>query len=38
MEEVKDKVVALLNKINSVLERLMKEGKIEEYIINHSSN
>lgn len=28
----------LLNKINSVLERLMKEGKIEEYIINHSSN
>lgn len=28
----------LLNKINSVLERLMKEGKIEEYIIKHSSN
>lgn len=28
----------LLNKINSVLERLMKEGKIEEYIVNHSSN
>ena len=28
----------LLNKINGVLERLMKEGKIEEYIINHSSN
>ena len=28
----------LLNKINNVLERLMKEGKIEEYIIKHSSN
>ena len=28
----------LLNKINSTLERLMKEGKIEEYIIKHSSN
>lgn len=28
----------LLNKINSVLERLMREGKIEEYIIKHSSN
>ena len=27
----------LLDIINKVLERLMKEGKIEEYIINHSS-
>ena len=28
----------LLDQINSVLEKLMKEGKIEEYIIKHSSN
>lgn len=27
----------LLNKINEVLERLIEEGKIEEYVINHSS-
>lgn len=27
----------LLNKINEVLEKLIKEGKIEEFIINHSS-
>lgn len=27
----------LLNKINEVLERLIREGKIEEYVINHSS-
>ena len=27
----------LLNTINNVLEKLMKEGKIEEYVINHSS-
>ena len=27
----------LLNEINSVLERLMQEGKIEEYIINHTN-
>lgn len=27
----------LLNSINNVLEKLMKEGKIEEYVINHSS-
>lgn len=27
----------LLNEINSVLERLMREGKIEEYIINHTN-
>lgn len=26
----------LLNNINTVLERLMNEGKIEEYVINHS--
>ena len=26
----------LLEKINTVLERLMSEGKIEEYVINHS--
>ena len=26
----------LLEKINTVLERLMTEGKIEEYVINHS--
>ena len=26
-----------LNTINKVLDRLMKEGKIEEYVINHSS-
>lgn len=27
----------LLNDINSVLERLMREGKVEEYIINHTN-
>lgn len=27
----------LLNKINEVLERLIEEGKIEEFVINHSS-
>ena len=27
----------LLNTINKVLDRLMKEGKIEEYVINHTS-
>jgi polar amino acid transport system substrate-binding protein len=27
----------LLSEINSVLERLMQEGKIEEYIINHTN-
>ena len=27
----------LLNTINNVLEKLMREGKIEEYVINHSS-
>ena len=27
----------LLNKINEVLEKLIEEGKIEEFIINHSS-
>ena len=26
----------LLNDINTVLERLMNEGKIEQYVINHS--
>ena len=28
----------LLNKINEVLEKLIEEGKIEEFVINHSSN
>ena len=27
----------LLNKINEVLEKLIEEGKIEEFVINHSS-
>ena len=27
----------LLNKINEVLERLIEERKIEEFVINHSS-
>ena len=26
-----------LNKINEVLEKLIEEGKIEEFVINHSS-
>lgn len=34
---VKKGNTTLLNTINKVLDRLMKEGKIEEYVINHSS-
>ena len=33
---VKKGNIELLNNINTVLERLMNEGKIEEYVINHS--
>lgn len=34
---VKKENTELLNKINEVLEKLIEEGKIEEFIINHSS-
>ena len=30
-------ILELLNKINEVLEKLIEEGKIEEFVINHSS-
>lgn len=34
---VKKENTELLNKINEVLEKLIEEGKIEEFVINHSS-